>query len=414
MLAKRLLQTPILSTAGLQVKCKSTFSYLDPLDLDSQLTEDERAMRDEARSYCQAKLMPRVTEAFRSEKFDPTLLPEIGSMGFLGAPYNGYGCAGVSTVAYGLLAREVERVDSGYRSMMSVQTSLVIGPVYNYGSEEQKERYIPGLVSGKKIGCFGLTEPDHGSDPAGMKTKAKWDEDKKVYRLSGTKTWISNSPVADVFIVWARSDRHENTVKGFILEKGMKGLTAPKIEGKVSLRTSITGQISMDDVEVTEDQLLPNTQGLGGPFGCLNNARMGIAFGSLGAAESCFHAARTYALERKQFGRPLAATQLVQLKFADMLTEISLGLQACVRVGRLKDDGKATSEQISLIKRNSCGKSLDVARKARDILGGNGIVDEFHVIRHLVNLETVNTYEGTHDIHALILGRAITGIQAFQ
>ncbi|KAI6182256.1 Acyl-CoA dehydrogenase and Acyl-CoA oxidase dehydrogenase domain containing protein [Aphelenchoides bicaudatus] len=356
MLAKQLLRSSFLrhGSASSQIKYKSTFNYRDPLDLETLLTEEERS-----------------------------------------APYKGYGCAGVSTVAYGLLAREVERVDSGYRSMMSVQTSLVIGPIYNYGSEEQKEKYIPGLVSGEKVGCFGLTEPNHGSNPAGMETKAKWDENKKVYRLSGTKTWISNSPVADVFIVWARSDKHENAIK-------------------VSLRASITGQISMDDVEVSESQLLPNAHGLAGPFGCLNNARMGIAFGALGAAEACFHAARDYALERQQFGRPLAATQLVQLKLADMLTEIALGLQACVQVGRLKDEGRATSEQISLIKRNSCGKSLDIARKARDILGGNGIVDEFHVIRHLVNLETVNTYEGTHDIHALILGRAITGIQAFQ
>jgi len=298
--------------------------------------------------------------------------------------------------------------------MMSVQTSLVIGPIFNYGSDDQKDRYIPDLVSGKKVGCFGLTEPNHGSNPAGMETKAKWDSNKKVYRLSGTKTWITNSPVADVFVVWARSDRHDGSVRGFILDKGMKGLTAPKIEGKFSLRTSITGQISMDDVEVPESQMLPKADGLAGPFGCLSNARMGISFGALGAAEACFHVARDYALERSQFGKPLAATQLVQLKLSDMLTEISLGLQACVRVGRLKDEGRVSGEQISLIKRNSCGKSLEIARKARDILGGNGIVDEFHVIRHLVNLETVNTYEGTHDIHGLILGRAITGLQAFK
>ncbi|KAH7722788.1 hypothetical protein AAVH_09740 [Aphelenchoides avenae] len=382
--------------------------------MDDQLTEEERSLKDQARMYCQDKLMPRIIQAYRNEKFDPSLIPEMGQMGLLGAPYQGYGCAGVSTVGYGLLAREVERVDSGYRSTMSVQTSLVIGPIYNYGSEEQKEKYIPDLAAGKKIGAFGLTEPNHGSNPGGMETKAKWDESAKVYRLSGTKTWISNAPVADVFVVWARSDRHESAIKGFILERGWKGLTTPTIEGKLSLRASITGQIAMDDVEVPAENVLPNVHGLAGPFGCLNNARMGIAFGALGAAEACYSYARDYALERKQFGKPIAATQLVQLKLADMLTEISLGLQGCLRVARLKDEGRLKPEQISLIKRNSCGKALDVARKARDILGGNGIVDEFHVMRHMVNLETVNTYEGTHDIHALILGRAITGLQAFQ
>lgn len=357
--------------------------------------------------------MPRVTEAYRTEKFDPSLIPEMGSMGLLGAPYQGYGCAGTSTVGYGLIAREVERVDSGYRSTMSVQTSLVIGPIYNYGSEDQKQKYIPDLASGKKIGCFGLTEPNHGSNPGGMETKATWDETTKTYKLNGSKTWISNSPVSDVMVVWARSARHNNKIKGFILERGMKGLTTPKIEGKLSLRASITGQIAMDDVPVPEENLLPNAEGLQGPFGCLNNARLGIAWGALGAAEECFHLARQYTLDRQQFGRPLAQNQLMQLKMADMLTEISLGLQGCLRVSRLKDEGKVQSEQISIIKRNSCGKALEVARKARDMLGGNGIVDEYHIMRHMVNLETVNTYEGTHDVHALILGRAITGLNGF-
>ncbi|PAV61613.1 hypothetical protein WR25_00646 isoform A [Diploscapter pachys] len=392
----------------------STFNYKDALGLNEQLTEDEQALMNSAHDYCQEKLLPRVTQAYREEKFDSTLIPEMGAMGLLGAPYQGYGCAGTTNVGYGLLAREVERVDSGYRSTMSVQTSLVIGPIYNYGSKEQKEKYIPDLASGKKIGCFGLTEPNHGSNPGGMETKATWDANSKTYRLNGTKTWISNSPVADVFIVWARSDKHENKIKGFILEKGMKGLSAPKIEGKLSLRASITGQIAMDDVRVPEENLLPNISGLAGPFGCLNNARLGIAWGALGAAEECFHLARQYAIDRKQFGKPLAQTQLIQLKFADMLTEISLGLQAALRVTRLKDEGKILPEQISIIKRNNCGKALEIARKARDVLGGNGIVDEYHIIRHMINLETVNTYEGTHDIHALILGRAITGLQAFQ
>ncbi|KAK6029795.1 acyl-CoA dehydrogenase protein [Ostertagia ostertagi] len=396
------------------VRNSSSFNFLDAFDFNSQLSDEERDLMFSTHEYCQEKLQPRIISAYREEKFDPTLIPEMGKMGLLGAPYQGYGCAGTTTVGYGLIAREIERVDSGYRSTMSVQTSLVIGPIYNYGTEEQKQKYIPGLASGELVGCFGLTEPNHGSDPAGMETRARWDEKTKTYRLSGTKTWISNSPVADVFIVWARSDKHNNDVKGFILEKGMDGLTAPKIEGKLSLRASVTGQIAMDEVPVPEANLLPNVRGLGGPFGCLNNARFGIAFGTLGAAESCFHLARQYALDRSQFGRPLAQTQLIQLKFADMLTEITLGLQGCLRVARLKDEGKATPEMISLIKRNSCGKSLDIARKARDILGGNGIVDEYHVMRHMLNLETVNTYEGTHDIHALVLGRAITGLQAFQ
>nr|CAD2200357.1 unnamed protein product [Meloidogyne enterolobii] len=393
---------------------QSNFDYLDALCLNDQLTEEERTLRDQARIYCTERLMPRVTQAFREEKFDPTLIPELGKMGFLGAPYKGYGCAGVSTVGYGLLTRELERVDSGYRSIMSVQTSLVIGPLFQYGSEEQKQKYIPSLASGEKIGAFGITEPNHGSNPAGMETKAVWDEKEKVYKLSGAKSWISNSPVADIFIIWARSDKHENAVKGFILEKGMPGLETPKIEGKISLRTSITGQILMDEVAVPEENLLPGATGLSGPFGCLNNARLGISWGALGAAEACFQAARDYAMDRTQFNKPIAGTQLVQLKLADMLSEISIGLQACLRVSRLKDEGKVAPEQISLIKRNSCGKALDIARKARDILGGNGIVDEYHIMRHMVNLESVNTYEGTHDIHALILGKAITGIQAFQ
>uniref|UniRef100_A0A0N5B816 glutaryl-CoA dehydrogenase (ETF) n=1 Tax=Strongyloides papillosus TaxID=174720 RepID=A0A0N5B816_STREA len=402
------------STTLKNIRWGSSLNYKDAFILDEQLTEDELALKEQVHAYCQEKLLPRVTKAYREEKFDSTLIPEMGSMGLLGSPYEGYGCAGVSNVGYGLIAREVERVDSGYRSTMSVQTSLVIGPIYNYGSESQKEKYIPQLASGKKIGCFGLTEPNHGSNPAGMETKAIWDEKNKTYRLHGTKTWITNSPVADIMIVWARSDRHNNSIKGFILERGMEGLTTPKIEGKLSLRASVTGQISMDNVPVPEENLLPNAQGISGPFGCLNNARLGIAWGALGAAESCFHIARDYALERKQFGKPLAQTQLIQLKFANMLTEITLGLQGCLRVTRLKDEGKVQPEQISMVKRNSCGKALEIARLSRDILGGNGIVDEYHIMRHLVNLETVNTYEGTHDIHALILGRAITGLQAFQ
>jgi len=325
----------------------------------------------------------------------------------------GYGCSGISNVGYGLLCRELERVDSGYRSTMSVQTSLVIGPIYAYGTEQQKKKYIPDLASGRKIGAFGLTEPNHGSNPGGMETKAVWDSKNNVYILSGTKSWISNSPVADIFIVWARCDRHDNAIKGFIIERGASGLSTPKIEGKLSLRVSLTGQIAMQDVIVPEHCLLPNAHGLAGPFGCLNNARLGISFGALGAAEACFYAAREYALERKQFGKPIAGNQLIQLKLADMLTEISIGLQACLRVARLKDKNMINPEQISMIKRNSCGKALSIARAARDILGANGIVDEFHVFRHMVNLESVNTYEGTHDIHALILGKAITGIQAF-
>jgi glutaryl-CoA dehydrogenase len=392
----------------------TTFDYQDAFGLHEQLTDEENALRIQTHDYCQAKLLPRVIKAYREESFDPKVIPEMGEMGLLGAPYEGYGCAGVSSVGYGLIAREVERVDSGYRSTMSVQTSLVIGPIYNYGSEEQKQKYIPDLAAGKKIGAFGLTEPNAGSDPGSMETKAIWDESSKTYKLSGTKTWISNASVADVFVVWAKSDRHGGKIKGFILERGWKGLETPKILGKLSLRASVTGQIAMDEVRVPEENLLPNAEGLAGPFGCLNNARLGISWGALGAAEACLYYAREYALERKQFGKPLAQFQLVQLKFADMLTEISLGLQACLRVSRLKDEGRLPPELISLVKRNSCGKSLEIARKARDILGGNGIVDEYHIIRHMANLETVNTYEGTHDIHALILGRAITGLQAFK
>jgi len=392
----------------------STFNYQDPLDIDGQLTPEERLLKDQARAYCEEKLLPRVTQAFRDEKYDPSIIPEMGKMGFLGAPFQGYGCAGISSVGYGLLCREIERIDSGYRSTMSVQTSLVIGSIYNYGSEDQKNKFIPNLASGKLVGAFALTEPNHGSNPAGMECKAEWDSANNVYRLKGTKSWISNSPVADLMVVWVRSNRHENAIKGFILEKGMKGLSTPKIDGKLSLRTSVTGQIVMDDVPVPEQNLLPNGQGLGAPFGCLNSARLGIAFGALGAAEACFNAARQYALDRKQFTKPLAGNQLIQLKLADMMSEISIGLNACLRVARLKDENKVSPEQISLIKRNSCGKALAIARMARDILGANGIVDEFHIFRHMVNLESVNTYEGTHDIHALILGKSITGIQAFQ
>jgi glutaryl-CoA dehydrogenase len=388
---------------------RASFQWDDAFLLDDQLTDEERMVRQSAHDYAQGKLLPRVLEAFREEKTDPAIFREMGELGLLGPTIEGYGCAGVSYVAYGLIAREVERVDSGYRSMMSVQSSLVMHPIYSYGTEAQREKYLPKLASGEWIGCFGLTEPDHGSDPGGMKTRAR-----KVdggYVLNGSKMWISNSPIADVFVVWAKTD--DDVIRGFVLEKGMKGLSAPKIHGKLSLRASITGEIVMDNVEISEDQLLPNVQGLKGPFGCLNSARYGIAWGALGAAEACWHQARQYTLDRKQFGRPLAANQIIQLKLANMQTEISLGLQGCLRVGRLKDEGRAAPEMISLIKRNSCGKALEIARMARDMHGGNGIHEEFHVMRHLVNLETVNTYEGTHDVHALILGRAQTGIQAF-
>ncbi|MDZ7852713.1 MAG: acyl-CoA dehydrogenase [Halomonas sp.] len=381
----------------------------DPFRLVDQLSEDERMVLQTAHDYCQEKLLPRVLEANRYERFDREIMNEMGELGLLGATIDGYGCAGLNYVSYGLIAREVERVDSGYRSAMSVQSSLVMYPIHAFGSEAQREKYLPKLASGEWVGAFGLTEPDHGSDPGGMSTRATRTDG--GWRLNGTKTWITNSPIADVFVVWARDD--EGVVNGFILEKGMKGLTAPKIEGKFSLRASITGQIAMQDVEVSDDQRLPNVTGLKGPFSCLNRARFGIAWGTMGAAEACWHAARDYTLERKQFGRPLAANQLIQKKLADMQTEITLGLQAALRVGRMIDDGQLVPEAISLIKRNNCGKALDIARQARDMHGGNGISDEYHVIRHVMNLEAVNTYEGTHDVHALILGRAQTGIQAF-
>ncbi|HTR17368.1 MAG TPA: acyl-CoA dehydrogenase [Acetobacteraceae bacterium] len=390
----------------------AAFKWDDPLLLEEQLTEDERLIRDTARAYAQEKLQPRVIEAFGQEHTDPAIFREMGALGLLGVTLpEKYGCASASYVAYGLVAREVERVDSGYRSMMSVQSSLVMHPIYAYGDEAQREKYLPKLASGEWIGCFGLTEPDAGSDPGGMRTRAEKIAD--GYRLVGSKMWISNAPIADVFVVWAKSEAHDGEIRGFILEKGMKGLSAPKIGGKLSLRASITGEIVMDGVVVPEENLLPNVSGLKGPFGCLNSARYGISWGALGAAEFCFHAARQYTLDRKQFGRPLAATQLVQKKLADMETEITLGLQASLRVGRLLDAGKMAPEMISMVKRNNCGKALDIARVARDMHGGNGISEEFQVMRHMVNLETVNTYEGTHDIHALILGRAITGLQAF-
>ena len=385
------------------------FQWDDPLLLDAELTDEERLVRDTARDYSRERLMPRILEANRSERFDREIMNELGALGLLGPTIEGYGCAGASYVAYGLIAREVERVDSGYRSAMSVQSSLVMFPIHAFGSEAQREKYLPRLATGELIGCFGLTEPDAGSDPGSMKTRARRAPDGWV--LNGTKTWITNSPIADVFVVWAKDD--EGRVRGFVLEKGMKGLSAPKIEGKFSLRASITGEIVMDEVPVPESHLLPGVTGLKGPLSCLTRARYGIAWGALGAAEFCWHAARSYTLERKQFGRPLAATQLIQLKLANMQTEITLGLGACLRVGRLMDEHRATPEMVSLIKRNSAGKALDVARLARDMHGGNGIADEFHVIRHVMNLEAVNTYEGTHDVHALILGRAQTGIQAF-
>ncbi|MER1939758.1 acyl-CoA dehydrogenase [Castellaniella sp. FW104-16D08] len=386
------------------------FQWLDPLLLDQQLTDTERMVRDAARAYCQDQLLPRVQEAFRHEKADVGIFREMGELGLLGATISEeFGGAGLNYVSYGLIAREVERVDSGYRSMMSVQSSLVMVPINAFGTQAQKEKYLPGLASGKSIGCFGLTEPDHGSDPGSMVTRAK-----KVaggYQLSGAKTWITNSPIADVFVVWAKDDAGD--IRGFILEKGWKGLSAPAIHGKVGLRASITGEIVLDEVFVPEENAFPEVRGLKGPFTCLNSARFGIAWGALGAAEACYETARQYVLDRKQFGRPLAANQLIQKKLADMLTEITLGLQSVLRVGRLKDEGQAPVEITSIIKRNSCGKALDIARTARDMLGGNGISDEFCIARHLVNLEVVNTYEGTHDVHALILGRAITGIAAF-
>ncbi|KAG0173441.1 hypothetical protein DFQ28_008393 [Apophysomyces sp. BC1034] len=418
MLARHFVRQPMLlgriSHARTMASKASSFvkyDWQDPLNLDKLLTEEERLVRDAARSYCQEKLQPRVLEAYRHEKFDREIMSEMGELGFLGSTIEGYGCAGVSSVAYGLTAREVERVDSGYRSAMSVQSSLVMHPINAYGTEAQKQKYLPDLATGTKIGCFGLTEPNHGSDPAGMETTAK-----KVnghYVLNGSKTWITNSPVADVFVVWAKNLDEGGAIRGFILEKGMVGLDAPVIKGKFSLRASVTGMIMMDNVEVPLDNMLPNVKGLKGPFGCLNNARYGISWGALGAAEFCLAQAREYTLERKQFGRPLAANQLIQKKLADANTEIAIGLQACIQVGRLKDSGELAPEMISMIKRNSCGKALNIARECRDMLGGNGISDEYHIIRHAANLEAVNTYEGTHDVHALILGKAITGIPAF-
>ncbi len=388
------------------------FDWSDPFALEAQLTDEERMVQAAARDYAQGELLPRVTRAYLDEHFDREIMSEMGQLGLLGATIpETYGGAGLGYVAYGLVAREVERVDSGYRSAMSVQSSLVMYPIHAYGTEEQKRKYLPKLATGEWVGCFGLTEPDAGSDPGGMRTRAE-----KIdggYRLTGSKMWITNSPIADVFVVWAKSDAHGGGIKGFVLEKGMKGLTAPKIEGKLSLRASITGEIVMDGVEVGEEALLPEVQGLKGPFGCLNRARYGIAWGSMGAAEACFHAARQYTLDRAQFGKPLAANQLVQLKLANMETEIALGLQAALRAGRMFDEGTLAPEAISIIKRNNCGKALDIARISRDMHGGNGISAEFHVIRHAINLETVNTYEGTHDVHGLILGRAITGIAAF-
>ncbi|MBK8158268.1 MAG: acyl-CoA dehydrogenase [Rhodospirillaceae bacterium] len=388
---------------------KPEFQWDDPLFLDAQLSEEERLVRDTARAYAQDKLMPRIVQANRHERFDREIMNELGELGLLGSTIDGYGCAGTNYVAYGLVAREVERVDSGYRSAMSVQSSLVMHPINAYGTEEQRQKFLPKLATGELVGCFGLTEPDHGSDPGSMVTRAK-----KVdggYSVTGAKMWITNSPIADIAVVWAKTD--DNIIRGFILERGMKGFSTPKIEGKFSLRASVTGEIVMENVFVPDENLLPNAKGLGGPFGCLNNARYGIAWGALGAAEFCWHAARQYTMDRKQFGRPLAANQLIQKKLADMQTEITLGLQACLQVGRMKDADNCPPEAISLIKRNSCGKSLDIARMARDMHGGNGVSDEFHVIRHVMNLEAVNTYEGTHDVHALILGRAQTGLQAF-
>jgi len=393
---------------------KASFKWDDPLLLDSQLSEDERMVREAAMAYCQDMLAPRVLEAFRNEKTDPAIFREMGELGLLGPTIPAeYGGPGLNYVAYGLIAREVERVDSGYRSMMSVQSSLVMVPIYEFGTPAQKEKYLPKLATGEWIGCFGLTEPNHGSDPGSMETRAK--RVSGGYQLTGAKMWISNSPFADVFIVWAKcvGGDHDGRIKGFILEKGAKGLSAPAIHGKVGLRASLTGEIVMDQVFVPDEQLMPGVEGLKGPFTCLNSARYGIAWGALGAAEDCWHRARQYVLDRKQFGRPLAANQLIQKKLADMQTEITLGLQGCLRLGRMKDEGSAAVEITSIMKRNSCGKSLDIARMARDMMGGNGISDEFGVARHLVNLEVVNTYEGTHDIHALILGRAQTGIQAF-
>lgn len=387
----------------------ATFNWEDPFLIEQQLNDEERMVRDTARQYAQDKLLPRVQQAFRDEDTDRAIFNEMGELGLLGPTIDGYGCPGVNYVSYGLIAREVERVDSGYRSMMSVQSSLVMYPIYTYGTEEQRQKYLPKLASGEWVGCFGLTEPDHGSDPGGMLSRARSVDG--GYQLTGNKMWISNSPIADIFVVWAKTD--DDIIRGFVLEKGMAGLSAPKIEGKLALRASITGEIVMDEVFVPEQNLLPNVQGLKGPFGCLNSARLGISWGALGAAETCWHAAREYTMERKQFNRPLAQNQLIQFKLANMQTEISLGLLGSLNATRLKDEGQLAPELISMMKRNNCSKSLDIARQARDMMGGNGISDEYPVMRHLVNLEVVNTYEGTADIHALILGRAQTGLQAF-
>jgi glutaryl-CoA dehydrogenase len=392
-----------------QAGAKPEFRWDDPFRLDEQLSEDERLIQASARDYAQRQLMPRILEANRHELVDRSIIEEMGALGLLGATIDGYGCAGVNQTSYGLVAREIERVDSAYRSMLSVQSSLVMGPIYEFGSEAQRQEFLPRLATGEIVGCFGLTEPDHGSDPGSMTTRAR--RAPGGYRLRGAKTWITNAPIADVLLVWAKTD--DDVIRGFLLDKGADGLSAPKIEGKFSLRASATGQILMDEVFVPEERMLPGVQGLRGPFSCLTKARFGIAFGALGAAEFCWHAARQYVLERKQFGRPLAANQLIQKKLADMQTEIAIALQAVLRLGRLMDVGEATPELVSLCKRNSCGKALEVARTARDMHGGNGVADEYHVIRHVMNLEAVNTYEGTHDVHALILGRAQTGIQAF-
>lgn len=406
-----------LSFRALSTTCttnaKVVFNWEDPLNLEGQLHDDEKAIRDSFKAYCNEKLLPRVIEANRNEVFDKDIYKELGGMGVLGCTIKGYGCAGVNYVTYGLLTRELDAVDSAYRSALSVQSSLAMGAINNYGTEQQKQKFLPKMAKGELVGCFGLTEPNFGSDAGGLVTRAKYDAKNKTYVLSGSKTWITNSPIADILIIWAKDD--ENKVRGFIVERSevKKGLDTPKINGKFSLRASTTGMILLDEVVIPEDNLLPNVVGLKGPFGCLNNARYGIAWGVLGAAETCLRIARQYTLDRKQFGRPLASNQLIQKKLADMLTEISIAYQACLRVGRLKDEDKAAPEMISLLKRNNCGKSLDIARNARDMLGGNGVSDEYHIIRHVMNLEAVNTYEGTHDIHALILGRCITGIPAF-
>ncbi|XP_022661603.1 glutaryl-CoA dehydrogenase, mitochondrial-like isoform X1 [Varroa jacobsoni] len=402
-LGKRALSTSSVS--------RNKFDYRDPFLLDDQLSDEEKMIRDNFRNYCKEKLFPRILQANRHEKFEREIMNELGELGVLGSTIQGYGCAGTNYVTYGLLAREIERVDSSYRSAMSVQSSLVMYPISVFGSDEQKQKYLPKLAKGELVGCFGLTEPNYGSNPGGMGTKATYNSSTKTYKICGSKTWITNAPVADVFVIWAKDDSGE--IRGFVLEKGIKGLSTSKIEGKFSLRASATGMIMLDDVEIPETALLPKSQGLKSPFMCLNNARYGIAWGALGAAEFCMEQARQYTLERIQFKDPLAKNQLIQKKLADMLTEISIGYQACLRVGRLFDDKKINPEMISIIKRNSCGKALDVARQARDMLGGNGISDEYHIIRHVMNLEAVNTYEGTHDVHALIIGKAMTGLQAF-